>query len=70
MPESTIDLCQIADVDELREVLSGLGLDVTNTGEGPWPRVVISWDERSMTMAVIKASKVTGTRAPTREGHA
>lgn len=48
---------------ELCAALSGLGLGVTSNDKNSRPKVVISWDGRTMTTTVIRASQMTGARA-------
>jgi len=57
----------MADADgsahELCDAVSGLGLEVTSSRSGSPPSVHISWDDRTLTAAVTRASQVTGARA-------
>ncbi len=48
--------------DALRTVLSDLGLDVAGT-DTPGSTVKLSWEDRTMTAVVTRASQVTGARA-------
>ncbi len=51
------------EVDELREALRRLGLEVAGDGDGPMPLAQIMWDGRTLAVAVTRASQVTGARA-------
>jgi hypothetical protein len=52
------------EVDELREALRRLGLEVVGDGDGDGrPLAQIMWDGRTLAVAVTRASQVTGARA-------
>jgi hypothetical protein len=62
MPECRITSMKPDGREALRTVLSELGLDVAGT-DAPGSTVELSWEDRTMTAVVTRASQVTGARA-------